>query len=75
MPDLAADAQSVDRVLLSSEPFMFRSAHVTELHRQLHVPVDLIDGEMTSWYGSRAIRGLSYLRDFRAVRVRRLSVS
>ena len=26
--------------------------------------VSLIDGEMTSWYGSRAIAGLRYLRDY-----------
>jgi len=69
IPDIAAEAHNVDRVLLSSEPFMFRSPHVAELHGQLHVPVDLIDGEMTSWYGSRAIRGLAYLRDFRAARL------
>ncbi len=69
IPDIAAEAQNVDRVLLSSEPFMFRSTHVAELHGQLHVPTDLIDGEMTSWYGSRAIRGLAYLRDFRAARL------
>jgi hypothetical protein len=69
LPDIAAEAQNVDRVLLSSEPFMFRSTHVAELHGQLHVPTDLIDGEMTSWYGSRAIRGLAYLRDFRAARL------
>ena len=30
-----------------------------------HVKVSLIDGEMTSWYGSRAIAGLRYLADFR----------
>jgi hypothetical protein len=28
--------------------------------------VSLIDGEMTSWYGSRAIRGLDYLAKFTA---------
>jgi hypothetical protein len=27
--------------------------------------VSLIDGEMTSWYGSRAIEGMSYLRGLR----------
>jgi len=27
--------------------------------------VALIDGSMTSWYGSRAIEGLAYLREFR----------
>ena len=42
---------------------MFRQRHVAELHDQLNVPIDLIDGEMTSWYGSRAIRGLAYLRE------------
>jgi hypothetical protein len=65
IPDINAAAQTVDRVLLSSEPFMFRPLHVAELQRELGVPIDLIDGEMTSWYGSRAIRGLAYLRDFR----------
>ena len=27
--------------------------------------VALIDGSMTSWYGSRASQGLAYLREFR----------
>ena len=66
IPDINAAAQTVDRVLLSSEPFMFRPPHVAELQSQLGVPIDLIDGEMTSWYGSRAIPGLAYLRNFRA---------
>lgn len=69
MPDVTAAAQNVDRVLLSSEPFMFRQPHVSELRNKLTVPIDLIDGEMTSWYGSRAIRGLEYLRTFRAARL------
>ena len=64
--DISAAALQVDRVLLSSEPFMFRDSHVAVLGSQVSVPTDLIDGEMTSWYGSRAIRGLAYLRDFRA---------
>ena len=63
--DLAAATREVDRVMLSSEPFMFRAPHVAELQSQLNVPIDLIDGEMTSWYGSRAIRGLAYLRAMR----------
>ena len=66
--DIDAAAHAVDRVLLSSEPFMFRQRHVAELRGRLNMPVDLVDGEMTSWYGSRAIRGLAYLRDFRASR-------
>ena len=55
-------------VLLSTEPFMFREKHVTELGKLpalSNKQVRLIDGEMTSWYGSRAIEGLGYLRELR----------
>jgi hypothetical protein len=69
IPDIAAATHTVDRVLLSSEPFMFRQSHVAELRARVNVPTDLIDGEMTSWYGSRAIQGLAYLRSFRAARL------
>lgn len=55
----------IDRVLLSSEPYPFRDKHLLEARRRLpRVPVDLIDGEMVSWYGSRAIAGLRYLADY-----------
>ena len=49
-------------MLLSSEPYRFREKHLAEV--EALVPgarVTLIDGEMTSWYGSRAIEGLRYL--------------
>jgi Periplasmic binding protein len=61
-----ADFQDVDRVLLSSEPFHFKQHHVEEVEALLPgvAEVSLIDGEMTSWYGSRAIRGLDYLAAF-----------
>jgi ABC-type Fe3+-hydroxamate transport system substrate-binding protein len=61
-------AERFDAVLLSSEPYRFRDAHVRELRGDPRVgrrPVLRIDGEMTSWYGSRAIAGLRYLRGFR----------
>lgn len=65
--NLDAEIARVDRVLLSTEPFMFRDRHVAELRARFpQRPVELIDGEMTSWYGSRAIRGLAWLRAFRA---------
>ncbi|HEY2053373.1 MAG TPA: helical backbone metal receptor [Solirubrobacterales bacterium] len=55
----------VDRVLLSSEPFHFKEAHVPEVEALVPgAEVSLIDGEMTSWYGSRAIAGLDYLREY-----------
>lgn len=68
--DLDAEVARIDRVLLSTEPFMFRAPHVAELRsRYPHKPIELIDGAMTGWYGSRAIRGLAYLREQRAARL------
>lgn len=67
--DLDAEVARVDRVLASTEPFMFRERHVTELRaRHPGKRIELIDGAMTSWYGSRAIGGLAYLRGLRAGR-------
>jgi ABC-type Fe3+-hydroxamate transport system substrate-binding protein len=63
--ELADFAGKVDRVLLSSEPFHFKERHVAEVAALVPgAEVSLIDGEMTSWYGSRAIAGLDYLADF-----------
>ncbi|HEY8100264.1 MAG TPA: helical backbone metal receptor [Burkholderiaceae bacterium] len=53
---------SIDCVLLSSEPYRFTEEHVDALEKQIGKPVRLIDGEMLSWYGSRAIPGLRYLQ-------------
>jgi ABC-type Fe3+-hydroxamate transport system substrate-binding protein len=53
--------QEIDGILLSSEPYRFTEKHVEALQRKLAKPVRLVDGEMLSWYGSRAIAGLSYL--------------
>ena len=52
----------IDGVLLSSEPYRFTEAHVHALEQQIGKPVLLVDGEMLSWYGSRALAGLKYLR-------------
>ena len=56
----------MELILLSTEPYRFNEKHKEELLQQLKLPVFLIDGEMTSWYGSRAIQGLRYLADFSA---------
>ncbi len=58
------DVEGVELVLLSTEPYRFRQSHRDELQTALKKPVYLIDGEMTSWYGPRAIEGLRYLADF-----------
>ncbi|MTV38105.1 helical backbone metal receptor [Duganella radicis] len=53
----------IDGVLLSSEPYRFTEAHADVLERQIGKPVLLVDGEMMSWYGSRSLQGLTYLRE------------
>lgn len=61
--NLLADA---DRVLLSSEPFPFKDRHLRELAERFPAHAAKfrpIDGELVSWYGSRAIEGLRYLAD------------
>lgn len=66
-PELdSLDATGAELILLSSEPYRFRQSHRDELQASQKQPVHLIDGEMTSWYGSRAIQGLRYLADFTA---------
>ncbi|EHP40030.1 periplasmic metal binding protein [Cupriavidus basilensis OR16] len=56
--------REIDLVLLSSEPYRFTEAHVDALERQIGKEVLLIDGEMVSWYGSRAVNGVRYLAGF-----------
>jgi len=62
-------AENVDHILLSTEPFAFRKKDIQELNETLDYvgesKISLIDGEMTSWYGSRAIRGFEYLASYR----------
>jgi ABC-type Fe3+-hydroxamate transport system substrate-binding protein len=60
-------AGQLDAVLLSTEPYRFTEAHADALEKQLGIPVLLVDGEMMSWYGSRALAGLRYLRELRAM--------
>ncbi len=71
-PSVELSAQTmkgVDAVLLSSEPYSFVDRHIDEIRAELppgsRPQIALIDGGMTSWYGSRAIEGLRYLRELR----------
>jgi ABC-type Fe3+-hydroxamate transport system substrate-binding protein len=54
--------RSIDGVLLSTEPYRFTQEHADALERQIGKPVVLVDGEMMSWYGTRAAQGICYLR-------------
>lgn len=62
-----ASLEDVDLVLFSSEPYSFGDDDINDFRMSFpkHASkAHMIDGEMTSWYGSRAIHGLTYLRDF-----------
>jgi ABC-type Fe3+-hydroxamate transport system substrate-binding protein len=59
----------IEEVLLSSEPYSFTQNHCDEVKQLMkkHAPqarVRLIDGELCSWYGPRAIDGIHYLQNF-----------
>ena len=54
-----------DRILLSSEPYPFKDRHVEEFRRQcLGARIQLVDGEMFSWYGSRLLKSTEVLRSY-----------
>ncbi|MGB5063949.1 MAG: cobalamin-binding protein [Candidatus Competibacter sp.] len=55
---------AADLILFSSEPYRFLPEDLESFARDydcLPEKLRLIDGEMTSWYGSRAIQGLRYM--------------
>jgi len=57
----------VQQVLLSSEPYRFGEQHLEDARRLCpNARVRLVDGEMLSWYGPRAVPGLRYLRQIAA---------
>ena len=57
------DSLEVDHVFLSSEPFPFRDKHL-EFYQQKfpNATVNLVDGELFSWYGSRLLKSFDYFR-------------
>ena len=73
-PEVALDDsvwRDAERIFLSSEPYSFGDEHVAELRDEMGLtqPIHLIDGEMVSWYGVRAIAGLRYLANLRDERI------
>jgi hypothetical protein len=57
----------VERVLLSSEPYRFDASHLAEAQALCpRASVQLVDGELLSWYGPRVAAGLRYLRELAA---------
>lgn len=55
-----------ERILLSSEPYPFRAKHLPELRALVPTAqVELVDGELFSWYGSRILETPAALRALR----------
>lgn len=50
-------------ILLSSEPYPFQEKHFSEIKAMTDVPVELVDGEMFSWYGSHLLEAVPYLKE------------
>ena len=65
-PSVTAEELSLSgcrRVLLSSEPYPFKEKHIAELQAILpEAKVQLVDGEMFSWYGSRLLESPAYFQ-------------
>ncbi|PIA78122.1 cobalamin-binding protein [Gaetbulibacter sp. 4G1] len=58
--------KSVDVILLSSEPFPFKNSHKRELQEFYpNATIELVDGEMFSWYGSRLTKAFAYFKMLR----------
>jgi ABC-type Fe3+-hydroxamate transport system substrate-binding protein len=60
---------AADLVLFSSEPFPFKESHIEEFRRAFPghaAKARPIDGQLVSWYGSRAVAGLDYIGDLAA---------
>jgi ABC-type Fe3+-hydroxamate transport system substrate-binding protein len=57
-----AEAQT-EVLFLSSEPYPFRDKHIAELKAHLgDIRIELVDGELFSWYGSRLRHSAAYLK-------------
>lgn len=63
--DASPELTLLNRLLLSTEPYRFTDKHLVEAGARFGKPAQLIDGEMVSWYGSRAAAGLRYLAQLR----------
>lgn len=52
-----------DRIFLSSEPFPFGDNHVKQFAALVpSAQIELVDGELFSWYGSRLTKSAAYFR-------------
>ncbi|MFN7435086.1 MAG: ABC transporter substrate-binding protein [Bacteroidota bacterium] len=66
--DAKIQALNPEVVFLSSEPYPFKERHVAELKNLLpNSTIQLVDGEMFSWYGSRLVKAADYFNGLRFI--------
>ena len=59
-------AQALDVLLLSSEPYPFKSSHFEEFQDACpNTIIKIVDGELFSWYGSRLLKTPEYILQLR----------
>ncbi|MCX7551943.1 ABC transporter substrate-binding protein [Xanthomarina sp. F2636L] len=65
--DLENDlGDDVEVIMLSTEPFPFKEAHVETMKKKFpKAKVLLVDGELFSWYGSRLAKSFQYFKSLR----------
>ena len=59
-------AAAPQRIFLSSEPYPFAAKHVAEFQALCpSAKIEIVDGELFSWYGSRLLQSAAYLSQLR----------
>ncbi len=57
--------KNTELILLSSEPYPFQEKHKEEVQKNLpNIKIELVDGEMFSWYGNRLLKSADYFHTF-----------
>ncbi|GAA3963762.1 helical backbone metal receptor [Hymenobacter antarcticus] len=68
-PEITAEqlaAAAPRRILLSSEPYPFSEKHIAEFQAICPTAkIEIVDGELFSWYGSRLLKSAAYLSQLR----------
>jgi len=58
-----SDLKAAEVILLSSEPYPFKTKHVSKFKKEFpDIKVRIVDGEMFSWYGSRLQKSFAYFK-------------
>jgi len=67
-PEITLDEikeRDVELILLSTEPYPFKAKHCEEMQKRFpKIKIELADGEMFSWYGSRLLKSVEYFQSF-----------